>query len=158
MGGVVYAEVWWRWAGSRAALGALWARCERTAGAPALLAWPRRAAVTSLTHPRMFHYLHAAIDDFLFVQMLDAERLVLANKPATVDLMRLWIQCALTLDCIMPIGLSIIYMLVVFMSEILIHLLCVRTNITVDILLNLHYISQLLSMLLESLLRMILNQ
>lgn len=100
-GGVIFSAVGVQWAGAAAALGALWARAAAGGG---LLAWPRRAAVTSLTHPRMFHYLRARIDDFLFVQMLDAERLVLARKPAVADVMRPWIQCALTLDCIMPIG------------------------------------------------------
>ncbi|KAL4704497.1 hypothetical protein ACJJTC_007616 [Scirpophaga incertulas] len=52
----------------------------------------------------MFHYLHARLDDFLFVQMVDASRLIVADSPAVADVMRPWIQCALTLDCIMPIG------------------------------------------------------
>ncbi|XP_049867128.1 uncharacterized protein LOC126367584 isoform X2 [Pectinophora gossypiella] len=103
VGGVVFVEAGWRWAGGAAALAALWARAAAPAAA-GLLAWPRRAAVTSLTHPRMFHYLHAALDDFLFVQMVDAERLVLADTPASAAIMRPWIRCALTLDCIMPIG------------------------------------------------------
>lgn len=101
MGGVVFCEASQRWTGSAAELAALWARAAAGGG---VLAWPRRAAVTSLTHPRMFHYFHATIDDFLFVQMMDVTRLVLADKPAVLDIMRLWIQCALTLDCIMPIG------------------------------------------------------
>ncbi|XP_068629702.1 uncharacterized protein [Battus philenor] len=97
-GGVVFCEGSQRWAGTRAQLAALWARAARSG----VLAWPRRAAVTSLTHPRMFAYLRARADDFLFVQMLDAERLLVA--PAAADVMRPWIRCALTLDCIMPIG------------------------------------------------------
>ncbi|KAL0841671.1 hypothetical protein ABMA28_013948 [Loxostege sticticalis] len=101
-GGVVFSESGLVWAGGAAALAALWARAA--GGAGGLLAWPRRAAVTSLTHPRMFHYLRARQDDFLFVQMVDASRLVLADKPAVAEVMRPWIQCALTLDCIMPIG------------------------------------------------------
>ncbi|XP_052752700.1 uncharacterized protein LOC113522215 isoform X2 [Galleria mellonella] len=106
VGGVVFCESWQRYRGADgaggAALGALWARAAAARGGVA--AWPLRAAVTSLTHPRMFHYFHADIDDFLFVQMVDVSRLVVANKPAVGDIMRPWIQCALTLDCIMPIG------------------------------------------------------
>ncbi|KAM3961767.1 uncharacterized protein ACR2FA_004086 [Aphomia sociella] len=103
VGGVVFCESSQRYAGGEAAgLGALWARAASSRGG--VLAWPLRAAVTSLTHPRMFHYLHADLDDFLFVQMVDMSRLVVANKPAVGDVMRPWIQCALTLDCIMPIG------------------------------------------------------
>ncbi|XP_050344829.1 uncharacterized protein LOC126769903 isoform X1 [Nymphalis io] len=102
-GGVIYCEVSQRWAGTAGALAALWARVSGE-GALGVLAWPRRAAVTSLTHPRMFHYLRASADDFLFVQMLDVSHLLVAPRPALADVMRQWIQCALTLDCIMPIG------------------------------------------------------
>ncbi|XP_037295607.1 uncharacterized protein LOC115451988 isoform X2 [Manduca sexta] len=102
VGGVIFCEVSQRWAGPARALGRVWARA--LASPLGVRAWPRRAAVTSLTHPRMFHYLHAAIDDFLFVQMIDAEHLIVANSSAVGDVMRLWIQCALTQDCIMPIG------------------------------------------------------
>ncbi|XP_013140666.1 PREDICTED: uncharacterized protein LOC106105010 isoform X1 [Papilio polytes] len=98
VGGVIFSESAQRWAGSRAQLAALWARAAHAG----LVAWPRRAAVTSLTHPRMFTYLRARADDFLFVQMLDVERLLVS--PAAAAVMRPWIQCALTLDCIMPIG------------------------------------------------------
>ncbi|CAG9783447.1 unnamed protein product [Diatraea saccharalis] len=101
-GGVVFCESGQVWGGGAEALGAVWERARTSRGG--VVAWPRRAAVTSLTHPRMFHYLHADIDDFLFVQMVDASRLVVANVPAVADVMRPWIQCALTLDCIMPIG------------------------------------------------------
>lgn len=100
VGGVVFAESDQRWAGGARALAALWARAARGG----VLAWARRAAVTSLTHPRMFSYLHAAQDDFLFVQMLEPARLLLAAAPAVRAVMRPWVQCALTIDCIMPIG------------------------------------------------------
>ncbi|XP_022819275.1 uncharacterized protein LOC111351545 isoform X2 [Spodoptera litura] len=101
VGGVIFCEASQRWAGTAGELAALWTRAAAGGG---VLAWPRRAAVTSLTHPRMFHYFHATIDDFLFVQMMDVTRLIVVNKPSVVDIMRPWIQCALTLDCIMPIG------------------------------------------------------
>lgn len=108
MGGVIYCEPSQRWAGSASDLAALWGRVtsagEGAPGSLGLLAWARRTAVTSLTHPRMFHYLHADIDDFLFVQMLDASRLLVAARPGVADVMRQWIECALTSDCIMPIG------------------------------------------------------
>ncbi|XP_060810907.1 uncharacterized protein LOC106139140 isoform X2 [Amyelois transitella] len=117
VGGVVFCESSQRWRRGVGELSALWARVRgagvgggggagagRAGGALGVLAWPLRPAVTSLTHPRMFHYFHANIDDFLFMQMVDVTRLVIANKPATADIMRPWIQCALTLDCIMPIG------------------------------------------------------
>ncbi|XP_026329688.1 uncharacterized protein LOC113237434 isoform X2 [Hyposmocoma kahamanoa] len=103
VGGVIFCEASQRWAGEAAELAALWARAA--GAAQGVLAWPRRAAaVTSLTHPRMFHYLNAVLDDFLFVEMVDAEHLVVADSPAAAAVMRPWIRCALTLDCIMPIG------------------------------------------------------
>ncbi|CAH0718681.1 unnamed protein product, partial [Brenthis ino] len=107
VGGVIYCETDQRWAGTPAELAALWARVAGAGGglgAVGVVAWPRRAAVTSLTHPRMFQYLRADADDFLFVQMLDASRLLLAPRPALPALMHRWVQCALTLNCIMPIG------------------------------------------------------
>ncbi|XP_012552674.1 uncharacterized protein LOC114245716 isoform X2 [Bombyx mandarina] len=102
VGGVIFSEPSLRWAGSAGALGGVWERAR--ASRVGVVAWPRRAAVTSLTHPRMFHYFHADVDDFLFVQMLDVSKLVVAETPALPDVMRPWIQCALTVECIMPIG------------------------------------------------------
>ncbi|XP_045785581.1 uncharacterized protein LOC123881064 isoform X2 [Maniola jurtina] len=110
VGGVIYCETTQRWTGSAGELAALWERVSSAGGATGagdslgVLGWLRHAAVTSLTHPRMFHYFHANTDDFLFVQMLDVSRLLVAARPPVADVMRQWIQCALTLDCIMPIG------------------------------------------------------
>lgn len=104
VGGVMFWSCRLRWRGGAAGLAALWARALASPGG--VLAWPRRAAVTSLTHPRMFRHLHAAPDDFLFVQMVDADRLVLRASPPAARLMRAWTACALTLDCIMPLGMS----------------------------------------------------
>ncbi|KAI5634492.1 hypothetical protein NE865_12825 [Phthorimaea operculella] len=103
VGGVIFCESWQRWAGSPAALAELWARAAAPGGTN-VVAWTRRAAVTSLTHPRMFHYLHASIDDFLFVPMVQADALLVADSPASQQVMKPWIRCALTIDCIMPIG------------------------------------------------------
>ncbi|XP_045491221.1 uncharacterized protein LOC123691059 isoform X2 [Colias croceus] len=121
VGGVIYCETTQRWRGSPAALAEVWKRAAGEGAGPAgaagakapgaggagplgVVAWPRRAAVTSLTHPHMFTYFHADVDDFLFVQMLDTSRLVLAARPRLADIMRPWVQCALTSDCIMPVG------------------------------------------------------
>ncbi|CAH3879242.1 unnamed protein product [Pieris brassicae] len=101
VGGVVYCSAASRWRGSAAELEATWRGAATSLG---VVAWPRRAAVTSLTHPHMFTYFHADVDDFLFVQMLDTSRLVLAACDRLAPLMRPWVQCALTADCIMPVG------------------------------------------------------
>ncbi|GBP32068.1 hypothetical protein EVAR_21102_1 [Eumeta japonica] len=102
-GGVVFADNWQRWVGDEAQLRSAWtlAAGEGRAG---VAAWARRTAVTSLTHPRMFHYLHARLDDFLFVPMVDVSRMMVARSATLDRIMKRWIQCALTLDCIMPIG------------------------------------------------------
>lgn len=101
VGGVVFSDTSQRWTGTASELDALW---KRAAAGGGVLAWPRRTAVTSLTHPRMFHFFNANTEDFLFVQMLDVSKLIVANKPAVAEVMRPWIQCALTSTCIMPIG------------------------------------------------------
>lgn len=107
VGGVIYCESDQRWTGTAAELAALWARVAGGGGglgALGVAAWARRAAVTSLTHPRMFRYLRARTDDFLFVQMLDASRVLAAARAPSAPLLRRWVQCALTLNCLVPIG------------------------------------------------------
>lgn len=113
---MIYCESDQRWTGTAAELGALWARVAGEGGGVGtgagggglgelgVAAWARRAAVTSLTHPRMFRYLRARADDFLFVQMLDASRVVAAARASSAPLLRRWVQCALTLNCLVPIG------------------------------------------------------
>lgn len=70
-----------------------------------IVTWSMRQAVTSLTHPRMFHYFHTSDESFLFLQMVEATRLLIYNTPEVHShIMLPWIQCALTQDCILPIG------------------------------------------------------
>lgn len=72
-----------------------------------IMTWPllSKNAVTSLTHKKMFDYFHTEAESFLFVQMVSADLLIIIN---TLDIhkyiMLPWVQCALTQDCIMPIG------------------------------------------------------
>lgn len=70
-----------------------------------IVTWSMRQAVTSLTHPRMFHYFRTSDESFLFLQMVEATRLLIYNTPEVhSDIMLPWVQCALTQDCILPIG------------------------------------------------------
>lgn len=70
-----------------------------------IVTWSMHVAVTSLTHPSMFHYFHTLAESFYFLQMVEATRLLIYNTPEVhSDIMLPWIQCALTQDCILPIG------------------------------------------------------
>ncbi|GLV44508.1 uncharacterized protein CBL_10313 [Carabus blaptoides fortunei] len=70
-----------------------------------ILTWPMKKAVSSLTHKKMFEYFHTDAENFLFQQMVDAQRLILVNTDHIHQYIMLpWIQCSLTQDCIHPIG------------------------------------------------------
>lgn len=81
----------------------LYQKVEKETG---ILAWPlSKNAVTTLTHKKMFEYFHAEPDNFLFVQMVSAEHLIIINNESIhKEIMLPWVQCALTQDCIIPIG------------------------------------------------------
>lgn len=71
-----------------------------------ILAWPlSKNAVTSLTHKKMFDYFRTDADSFLFVQMVSSDFLIIVNTESIhKEIMLPWVQCALTQDCIIPIG------------------------------------------------------
>ncbi|KAB0794998.1 hypothetical protein PPYR_11837 [Photinus pyralis] len=72
-----------------------------------ILTWamPLKNAVSSRTHKKMFDYFRTDADNFLFVQMVSADIIILVNTESThKDVMLPWVQCALTQDCIYPIG------------------------------------------------------
>lgn len=70
-----------------------------------ILTWPMKKAVSSLTHKKMFEYFHTDTENFLFLQMIDAQRLIIVNTEQIHRYIMLpWIECALTQDCIHPIG------------------------------------------------------
>lgn len=70
-----------------------------------IITWPIRPAVSSLTHPKMFEYFHTDADSFLFLPMVEVIRLVIVRSSTiTNNIMMPWVQCALTQDCIFPIG------------------------------------------------------
>lgn len=70
-----------------------------------IIAWATRQATSSLTHPNMFGYFETTSENFLFLPMVEATKLIIYN---TADIhnniMLPWVQCALTEDCISPIG------------------------------------------------------
>ncbi|KAF7288107.1 uncharacterized protein LOC143191961 [Rhynchophorus ferrugineus] len=61
--------------------------------------------VTSLTHKKMFEYFRTDAENFQFLQMVKADVLFFVNlKEIHQEIILPWIQCALTHDCIFPIG------------------------------------------------------
>lgn len=72
-----------------------------------IIAWPMlsKNAVSSLTHKKMFDYFHTDTDNFLFLPMVSVDSLLIVNTASVHnDIMLPWVQCALTHDCIIPIG------------------------------------------------------
>lgn len=70
-----------------------------------LLTWRTKQPVTALTHPRMFKYFSAKRDSFFFLPMVEVGRLLVFNTGSVhAHIMLPWVQCALTHDCILPIG------------------------------------------------------
>lgn len=70
-----------------------------------VLSWATRHATSSLTHPKMFDYFRTTAENFFFLPMVEVSRLLLFNtRIVHSDLMLPWVQCALTQDCIHPIG------------------------------------------------------
>ncbi|CAK9827450.1 hypothetical protein ANTRET_LOCUS5140 [Anthophora retusa] len=70
-----------------------------------ILTWPTRHAISSLTHPKMYEYFHVSAESFFFLPLIRASHLVIRNvKEIREKVMLPWVQCALTRDCICPIG------------------------------------------------------
>lgn len=72
-----------------------------------ILAWPMESnpAVSSLTHKKMFEYFHTDSDNFIFSPMVSSSYLLILNKENIHrDIMLNWVLCAITRDCIGPIG------------------------------------------------------
>ncbi|KAL1138087.1 hypothetical protein AAG570_009782 [Ranatra chinensis] len=71
-----------------------------------VLTWrTHQRPVTTLTHPHMFLYFKASSDNFIFVPMVGLARLLVFNTDSVhANVMLPWVQCALTQDCIIPVG------------------------------------------------------
>lgn len=53
----------------------------------------------------MFEYFSTSVDNFFFLPMVDPIQLLLFNLPSVHrNIMLPWVQCALTRDCIRPLG------------------------------------------------------
>ncbi|KAG8222403.1 hypothetical protein J437_LFUL004862 [Ladona fulva] len=72
---------------------------------PGILAHATRHPVSSLTHPKMFGYFHTEPDAYYFLPMIEMSPLLLLNTLRIhSELMLPWVQCALTRDCLGPLG------------------------------------------------------
>ncbi|XP_046389559.1 uncharacterized protein LOC124158480 [Ischnura elegans] len=72
---------------------------------PGILAHATRHPVSSLTHPKMFGYFHTEPAAYYFLPMIESSPLLLVNTHRVhSELMLPWVQCALTRDCLGPLG------------------------------------------------------
>lgn len=70
-----------------------------------VLGWNTKTAVSTRTHPKMFDYFQTNADNFLFLRMVDMDTVLFDDtNNATEKILLSWIKCALTLECIDPIG------------------------------------------------------
>ncbi|EDW01203.1 uncharacterized protein LOC6559564 [Drosophila grimshawi] len=70
-----------------------------------VLGWNTPTAVSSRTHPKMFDYFESNAENFIFLRMVDLDTVFFADTLfVTEKIMLPWLKCALTLECIDPIG------------------------------------------------------
>ena len=72
-----------------------------------IAAWPiaSHEPTSAFTHPKMFEYFHTKDEHFYFHEMVGSNHLVLYNKKIIhKQLMRMWVQCALSYECLYPLG------------------------------------------------------
>lgn len=73
----------------------------------AIVTWPMNSkhSVSTLTHKKMFEYFHTNWNSFIFLRMVSADMLMAVNTEFVhQEIMLPWVQCALTQDCLAPIG------------------------------------------------------
>ena len=79
----------------------LWQRARKEG----VLSWTIEQPTSTLTHPRMFDYFKTDQNQFYFHRMVRASHLLLyATERVRTELMLPWVKCALTHECIAPIG------------------------------------------------------
>lgn len=82
-----------------------------------ILTWPTKHPISSLTHPKMYEYFHVTVESFFFLPLVQTTHLIIRNtKEIRDNVMLPWVQCALTRDCICPIGLYAFSQFIVLFS------------------------------------------
>lgn len=62
-------------------------------------------STSALTHPKMFDYFDTSQQNYWFHRMVSTDHLIIYNTERTHNqIMRHWVQCALTINCIYPKG------------------------------------------------------
>ncbi|XP_034950984.1 uncharacterized protein [Chelonus insularis] len=70
-----------------------------------VLTWQTKHAISTLTHPKMYEYFRASAESFFFLPLIRASHIIIKNtREIKENIMLPWVQCALTRDCICPIG------------------------------------------------------
>ncbi|CAG2112497.1 unnamed protein product [Medioppia subpectinata] len=70
-----------------------------------LLSWTIEQPTSSLTHPKMFDYFRTHQNQYYFHRMVKPAHIVLYNTRRVHErLMLPWVKCALTVECLSPIG------------------------------------------------------
>src|SRR6202043_1746794 len=70
-----------------------------------VISWDIDEPTSSWTHPRMFDYFKTSVENYYFQRMILPDHLVIYNTERIhSELMLPWIKCALTIDCIAPLG------------------------------------------------------
>lgn len=98
---ILFAENYMRIRGSSRDLYDLQTKVAETG----VLGWNTPTAVSTRTHPKMFDYFQTDADDFFFLRMVDLDTVLFMDTVFVTEKILLpWIKCALTLECIDPIG------------------------------------------------------
>lgn len=78
---------------------------KRLATRNGVLGWNSPTPVSARTHPKMFNYFQTDADNFYFLRMVDLDAVFfVGNQLVTEKILLPWLKCALTLECIDPIG------------------------------------------------------
>lgn len=78
-----------------------------------VLGWTTRLAVSSRTHPKMFDYFQTDAENFMFLPMVSMNVVLFVDSELVNEKILLpWIKCTLTLECIHPIGNTLINLLI----------------------------------------------
>lgn len=104
---LVWLDVHYRFVQSRHAN--LVSLLNRTSHDSGIASWPIGQPTSSLTHPRMFDFFHTTAESFYFHRMVRSGHLLISISPSTWHtfewgIMLPWVRCALTVECIAPLG------------------------------------------------------
>ncbi|RWS32024.1 uncharacterized protein B4U80_11628 [Leptotrombidium deliense] len=70
-----------------------------------IISWTIQQPTTAMTHPGMFDFFRTQREKYFFHRMVEPSSIIIYNTPRIhLQLMLPWVRCALTQDCISPIG------------------------------------------------------